>query len=417
MSVLAREAPSSALALVRRRSAWSLADQAVSSVSSFAVGLLVSREAALPEIGAFAIAFAFYQLVLALSRPLNTDPLTIRFSASASEEQRGPAASATGGAALFGLIVVPVGVVAGLAVGGGTGQALLACALFAPAFLVQDAWRYVFITHARPARAFATDFAVLIAVVPVALLFQYLLGSSGAAFIAAFGAATAIGAIGCLGYSRLWPRLAAAARWWRKTGRMSRYMLGENLLSMGTYLAALSIIAAAAGSADLGRLRVTQVAFAPANFVTLALGTIMLAEGSRLAGRALAGVWRLAGVAVAAAVAVCAALAVLWLAVPTTAAAKVVGPAWPDAYPLIMPVALYFGGIGLTMVLSMALRALEATGQAFRCRAIAAPLTIAAALMGSLLDGVELAVLTMGVVELGCAAAMATSLRRLRRTP
>lgn len=415
MSVVAVDAPSSAPEVVRRRSAWSLADQAVSSVASFAVGLLVAREAALPEVGAFAIAFAFYQLLLALGRPLNSDPLTIRFSAAGRAEQRGPAATATGGALALGAVVIPAGVLAGALVGGPTGWAIAACALLAPVFLLQDAGRYVFFTDGRPARALASDAAVLIALLPVALVLQGLLGASGATFVAAWGLAAGAGAVVCLLYTRIVPRVSAAVAWWRQGAHLARHMLGENLLAMGAYLVALSAIAAAAGSDELGRLRVAQVAFAPANFLTLALGTIMLAEGSRRsAGRASRGVRRLAAAAVLAAGGASAALALGWLVLPTETGTTIMGPAWPAAHSLIVPVALYFGGIGLTTVLSMALRSVRAPRDAFRCRAFAAPLTVVAALAGALADDAGAAILGMGLVELTCAVAMAVLLLRPR---
>jgi hypothetical protein len=408
------EAPSSAPPVVRRRSAWSLVDQAVSSVASFALGLLVSREAALPEIGAFAIAFSFYQLLLAVGRPLNSDPLAINFSSAKLVDQREPAAIATGGAIALGAAVIPLGVLVALAVGGATGWAIFACALFAPVFLLLDAWRYVFFTRGNPAFAFAGDVAVLVTLVPLAILFMELTGSSGASFVAAWGTAAAIGVIACVTLGPLRPRVQEAMAWWRGMAHLGRHMLGENLLAMGSYLAALSIIAVAVGSDDLGRLRVTQVAFAPANFITLALGTIMLAEGSRVAARAARGVWRLAAAGVGMAAGAAGLLAALWLAVPTETGVKVMGSAWTEAHPLILPVALYFGGIGLTMVLSMALRSLQATREAFLCRAVAAPLTVLAALAGSLAEGPGLAMLGMGIVELCCAGAMLQRLHALR---
>lgn len=413
---VAREGPSVTPAFVRRRSAWSLADQGISSVASFALGLLVSREAALPEIGAFAIAFSCYQLLLAVGRPLNSDPLAIRFSASSTTDQRDPAATATGGALVLGTAVLPLGVVAALAVGGGTGRAILVCALFAPLFLLLDTWRYVFFTRGRPAFAFVGDTAVLIVLVPVAIIFMGLVGNSGAAFVAAWGTASGLGVVTCVAMGPLRPRVGAAVAWWRGMAHLGRHMLGENLLAMGSYLAALSIIALIAGSDDLGRLRVSQVAFAPANFMTLALGTIMLAEGSRVAARASRGVWRLAVAGVSAAAGTAGLLAIFWLALPTDAGAKVMGSAWPEAHPLIIPAALYFGGIGLTMVLSMALRALQATREAFRCRALASPFTVIAALVGSLIDGPGLAMLGMATAEFCCAGAMLQRLERLRAT-
>ncbi|MDR2986820.1 MAG: hypothetical protein LBV34_18475, partial [Nocardiopsaceae bacterium] len=65
---------------VGRRFGWGLADQAVSSLTNFAVSLYVARTLGAVQFGAFALAYVTYSFVLNASRGLATDPLLVRFS-------------------------------------------------------------------------------------------------------------------------------------------------------------------------------------------------------------------------------------------------------------------------------------------------------------------------------------------------
>ena len=58
------------------RLGWGLADQAVSSITNFALGIVVARSLGPTEFGAFSLAWVTYGVALNLSRGLATDPLT-----------------------------------------------------------------------------------------------------------------------------------------------------------------------------------------------------------------------------------------------------------------------------------------------------------------------------------------------------
>ena len=63
-----------------RRLSWGVADQALSSLTNFAVAILVARSLGTEELGAFSIAFATYLIAVNASRGLATDPLVVRYS-------------------------------------------------------------------------------------------------------------------------------------------------------------------------------------------------------------------------------------------------------------------------------------------------------------------------------------------------
>jgi len=61
-----------------RRAGWGLADQAFSSLTNFAVGLLIARTVGPADFGAFSLAFALYNVAGDDERQLSTqhDQLT-----------------------------------------------------------------------------------------------------------------------------------------------------------------------------------------------------------------------------------------------------------------------------------------------------------------------------------------------------
>ena len=62
------------------RLTWGLVDQAVSSLTNFAVGLFVARGLGAVDFGIFALAWATYGAALNISRGLASDPFVVRFS-------------------------------------------------------------------------------------------------------------------------------------------------------------------------------------------------------------------------------------------------------------------------------------------------------------------------------------------------
>src|ERR1700693_3209091 len=63
-----------------RRLSWGVADQAVSSITNFAVTLYVARTLGAAQLGAFSLSYVTYGFLLNASRGLATDPLLVRFS-------------------------------------------------------------------------------------------------------------------------------------------------------------------------------------------------------------------------------------------------------------------------------------------------------------------------------------------------
>lgn len=398
--------------VVRRRSAWSLADQVVSSVTNLVLLVMVARSTSLAEIGAFTVAFTVYQFVLAVSRPLNTDPLIVRFSAAAQEGHHRAAAGAAGGALCLGLLIVPVGLLAWATVGGSPGRALLALAVFAPALFLQDAWRFVFVSAGTPRRALENDVAMLVSLLVFGVMAANVTPPRAVTFVIAWGAAALVGVVVGAVQTTLRPRLAAGRAWWRETGSLGSRMLGENVLAMGAYSLTLLSIAVVSGVPALGKLRTAQVAIAVTNPVMLAAGMVVAAEGTRLRSAGDRRLTKLVARAWLAVSAVPVLVAAVWWALPESAGRRLLGDGWSSARPLVLGAALLGAGIGATTVLSAGLRATERAASALRCRAVTAPLTVSGGLVGAWAAGPEGAVLAMAAAEAVGTALMWRTFRR-----
>ena len=66
---------------VAGRAGWGLIDQVFSSLTNFALGIVVARTVPIAEFGAFSLAFAAYLLAVNMTRAFPMQPLAIRYSA------------------------------------------------------------------------------------------------------------------------------------------------------------------------------------------------------------------------------------------------------------------------------------------------------------------------------------------------
>ena len=110
--------------LMLRRVGWGIADQALSSLTNFVLGIVMARSVDTTALGAFAFAFLAYAVGLGVNRAIAAQPLIIRYSATT------PTHWARG-----------VGVAGGVVVWVGLMSALIAAAIAA---LSSDALREAF---------------------------------------------------------------------------------------------------------------------------------------------------------------------------------------------------------------------------------------------------------------------------------
>ncbi len=368
------------------RLSWGLADQAVSSMTNFAVSVVVARTLGAVEFGIFTLAWVTYGVVLNISRGLATDPLTVRFSGVPHADWQRAVPRSCGTALGVGAAAGVVCIAAGTALGGSLGSAFVALGLILPALLWQDSWRFAFFAAGEGRRAFANDMVWATALVPALMLAA---GSGSVfAFLLAWGGAAAVAA----GFGWVQTGLAPHARgvgpWLRQQRDLGPRYLVENVSISGAAQIRMYGLGAIAGFADVGAVRGADLLLGPFIAVTMGLALVAVPEASRVlrdrpqrlrlfclglgglqAGGAL--LWGLG----------------LLVLLPNSLGSGLLGEVWPAASVLLLPATLAVAGVGLSNGATAGLRALGAARRSLRCQLFAAAALVTGGLFGAAIAG------------------------------
>lgn len=366
-----------------RVASWGLADQALSSLTNFAVGALVARQLGAAPFGAFSFAFATYLLLLNVGRSLGTEPHAVRYSDTGPERWRAGTARMLGLCLTVGLAagiaVLPVG----LLVDGDVGDAFLALAPLLPGLLLQDGWRFAFFAAGRGRDAFINDLVWVVALVPAFAL--VLRGPSVLTATLAWGGAATVAAAFGLVQARLLPRPLKAVAWLVEHRDLGPAFLGESMALNGASQLALFAIAGLAGLAAAGAYRAAQVLLGPLRVAYLGLAAVAVPEAVRIgahsAGRFLLLCRLLALGLCAFAIACTAALAF----VPDEWGRLVLRETWDVAAPLVVALGIGVAGTGIQMGAYVGVRALAAAGKSLRSRLFSTVLVLVLTVGGTLL--------------------------------
>ncbi|HUI03339.1 MAG TPA: oligosaccharide flippase family protein [Acidimicrobiales bacterium] len=269
---------------VGRRALLTLLDQGFSSISNFAVVVVVARIAGATGLGGFSFAYAGWLILAALHRSLITDPMMIEGdhrSDVARGAARGLAAELVlggAGAAFF----AAAGAVLLLAGQHAFGIAMVALAPWLPVLVVQDYWRWAGFMQARPGSALVND-TVFNCVQGAA--FGLLLVAhvhSVVVVIAAWGLGGAVGALAGLWQFRVTPSLAGGLALLRTRWSLSKWLAGTSLANWGSSQAYMLLAGAILGPASLGGLKAAQtLVTGPALVLIQAGGGIGTPEATR----------------------------------------------------------------------------------------------------------------------------------------
>src|SRR5579863_6625755 len=120
---------------IARRLSWGIADQAVSSITNFAVSIYVVHSLGAAQFGAFSLAYVTYPFVLNASRGLATDPLMVRFSAVDRPAWKRAVAMSGGMAATVGFAAGVLVLAVAMLLSGNTRMAFLALGLSLPGLM------------------------------------------------------------------------------------------------------------------------------------------------------------------------------------------------------------------------------------------------------------------------------------------
>ncbi|MFJ9775015.1 hypothetical protein ACIRVF_27835 [Kitasatospora sp. NPDC101157] len=367
------------------RVSWGLADQAVTSMINFAVGIYVARELGVHAFGVFSLAWLTYGVVLNVSRGLATDPLMVRFSGVPEAAWRAAAARSSGTALAVGATLGAVCLLVGLGLGGGVGSAFACLGVALPALLLQDSRRFAFFAAGTGRKAFTNDLVQGAALVP-AMVVAARVGTVSA-FLLAWGAAAAAAAGYGFLQSGVRPRVTRARGWLREQRDLgSRYLVENVSLSGAGQLRAYGL-GAIAGVGAVGAVRGAELLQGPFLALLMGLSLVTVAEAARVLRRTPQRLGRfclLLGGGQAGA-------ALLWgaalLLMPDRVGHLVLGDVWHSASQLIVPATLGVAGAGLGSGAAAGLRALAAARRSLRCQLFASACYLGGGLGGAALAG------------------------------
>jgi O-antigen/teichoic acid export membrane protein len=375
-------------ALLAGRAGWSAADQVLSSLSNFALAVIVARQVTVSEYGSFALAFALYGYLVMISRLLVSQPLMVRFSGAEPAEFERATRQSTGAAIAFGLVAGAVVALAGIVVGGAARPAIVAVGALLPGLLLQDAWRMAFFACGRPRAAAANDAAW--GVVQLALVLGVWAAgyASAVGYLSAWGLAAWVAAALGAAQAGIVPAPRRAWQWLVAHWDLSRYFVSELVAINGATQLMLVLVAMMGGLTVVGTLRGAQVLTGPVALLAMSAMAVAIPElarrpwivGPRLL-RAGAGI---SAVAIAA--------AGLWgallLMLPDDLGRQLLGDTWTGVDRILVPtvigVALVVAALGPTC----GIQAAKQPRVLFWLQLLAAPVYMAAGIGGFLFGGV-----------------------------
>ena len=268
-----------------RRLGWGVADQAVSSVTNFALVMFVAHTVRAAQFGAFSLAYVTYSFALNASRGLASDPLLVRFSGVDLQTWRRAVGSCTGTAAVVGMATGTCVLVAAAVLGGAAKFAFLALGLTLPVLLLQDSWRFSFFALGRGAQAFLNDFIWAVALVPALVLLRAARAQNIFWFIFAWGAAAAVAAAAGLLQARVAPRLFEVRRWLSQHRDLGYRYLAANTINSGAGQLLMYSLSLIIGLAAVGYIQAANTLMSPAMVLQTGMIMVGIPEAARILRR------------------------------------------------------------------------------------------------------------------------------------
>lgn len=358
-----------------RRFGWGLADQALSSLTNLALGLVLARSVGAEDFGAFGIIFATYLLILGISRALCTDPLGIRVSAVSKSDWRDGVKSATGATVSLSLFVGAVFVLISGWLSPHLQSGFLALGLGLFGLLLQDSWRFAFFAAGRGVQAFLNDLVWVGALaVGISIILLLELQSVFSMTLVWAGAATVAGLVGAF-QAGIIPDPRRTLGWLKRHRDLAApyvggFMAGGGLGQLGIYGLGLVV-----GLEVVGAIRGAVILVGPANILIAGVTLAAVPEGAKILKKSLKR-FKSTSVFISLGISVSVLLwGVILLALPDEVGRALLGDTWRHAQPVVLPQIIAASASGGLVGALTGLRALGAAGRTLRSTLVTSVMT------------------------------------------
>lgn len=268
-----------------RRLGWGVADQGISSLANFVLGIVVARSLDAERLGAFTLAYVTFSFVLSASRGISTDPLMVRFSGARPAAWSRAVSAASGTAMLNGFVAGAVCVLVGLLLPATVGPGFVALGVGLPGILLQDSYRFAFFSAGKGSRAFVNDLVwgvlQVLAVGGLLLAGRVTVVTSLLVF---GGTATLAAGFGYL-QSGIAPRPRLVRAWLVDHKALGGRYLVENV-SGGARQVRMTVVGLVAGLAAIGQIRAAEILTGPFLVLLSGVSQVSVPEAKSVLSRA-----------------------------------------------------------------------------------------------------------------------------------
>jgi len=295
------------------------------------------------------------------------------------------ARSSTGLALVLGSVGAVILLMASWVLGGTVGTGLRVLSLFLPGLLLQDAWRYAFLSAGKPAKAVANDLAW--AVLQGGAVGWVLWGGSDGvgAFVWAWGGAGSVaGLLGCA-QAGVVPNPRSSMVWLRLHRDLWPRFAAEFLLGSGSAHFLFFAVGLISGLATVGVLNASRVILGPFNILALGAVGFAVPEGVSIWRRKpnlLMPALRGLGASLALLALACGGLVLL---LPETLGEAIVGASWRAVRDVMPFMTVFVAAAGVSEAARVGLRVLAVADRSLAARATTAPLVVIGAVLGALI--------------------------------
>jgi O-antigen/teichoic acid export membrane protein len=366
-----------------RRLGWGIADQTLSSVTNFALAILVARNVSTADLGAFGLTFTTYTFVLGATRAICSEPMSVRYSdRDRSAWERG-ARRTTGTALVLGTLAGVGIAAASLLFHGALHGSLLALAVCMPGLIVQDTWRTAFFSDLAGRLAFMNDFVWAIAQAVFLGAALYSGHRSTPAFMLAWGLAANVAA----GYGSLqsgvMPKPSSMGRWFKRQRDIAPRYLAEFFARNAANAGSMYLTAIFGGLSAAGALRGAQVVLGPLNILNMGLTAPSVTEAVRISRRSPRRMLKMVVLLAVALAGISFAWGVAMYLLPEHVGQALLKRSWSSAHTVILPYAAVMAASGSLTGATVGLRALAAARRSLRARLITGVLSLSSTAVGA----------------------------------